>query len=122
MNIINITIFIIILNFTACTRRPLVLVAEEGKYKDYTYTVPFDISAKSRKETLTDLGIIYQGMPAKDLQLYGFGEKELIVAYTRGNNRYLVFPKRNDLNKVIIFIVRENKVIDWFEDDAKLIN
>ncbi|MCF7871160.1 MAG: hypothetical protein K9L95_03255 [Candidatus Omnitrophica bacterium] len=111
-----------IFKFSACSNQPIVFVAEEGRYKDYTYTIPFDFSAKGKKETLADLGVIYEGMPAEDLRLYGFGEKELIRAYTRGSNKYLVFPKKINLKKVIIFVVRKNKVIDWFEDDAELIN
>lgn len=121
MNIISIITLLIIVNFSACMRRPVVLVAEEGKYKDYTYTVPFEFSAKSKKETLVDLGVIYEGMPAKDLPLYGFGKEELIAIYTGDGNKYLAFPKKNDLGKVVIFVIKNNKIIDWFEDDAKIV-
>ncbi|MFO8053260.1 MAG: hypothetical protein R6U54_04835 [Candidatus Omnitrophota bacterium] len=115
-------IIYILLSFSACSNNPMVVVAEQGRYKDYTYTIPFEVSAKSKKKTLADLGVIYEGMPAKDLMLYGFGQKELIMSYARDGNKYLVFPKRSDLGKVIIFVVKKNKIIDWFEDDAKFID
>lgn len=106
----------------ACGNESVMVVAEQGKYKDYAYTIPFDISADNKRDTFVELGVIYEGMPAKDLRLYGFGQKELITAYNRGSNKYLVFPKKNNDQKVVIFVVRKSKVIDWFEEDAKLVN
>ncbi|MCF7893620.1 MAG: hypothetical protein K9L84_00960 [Candidatus Omnitrophica bacterium] len=122
MNIINKLIFyLVFIAFTGCSGQSVVLVAEEGKYKDYTYTVPFEISAKSKKETLADLGVIYEGMPVADLQLYGFGQEDLVRSYRSDDNQYLVFPKKDELGQFIIFVVQENKIIDWFQDDIDLI-
>lgn len=111
-------IICILLIFSACSKKSMVVVAEQGRYKDYTYTIPFEISPKSKKEALADLGVIYEGMPVADLQLYGFEEENLIRSYENNNRKYLVFPKKNDLDKAIIFIVRDDKIIDWFQDDT----
>jgi hypothetical protein len=110
-------IICILLIFSACSNKSIVVVAEQGRYKDYTYTIPFEISPKNKKEALADLGVIYEGMPVADLQLYGFGEENLIRSYEDSNRQYLVFPKKDDLDKVIIFIVQDNKIIDWFQED-----
>jgi hypothetical protein len=107
--------------FTGCASQSVVLVAEEGKYKDYTYTVPFEVSAKNKKEVLIDLGVIYEGMPAGDLQLYGFLEKDLIKSYKSNGKRYLVFPKKNEPAKAIIFVLQKNRIIDWFQEDLGIL-
>ncbi len=111
----NIIIFIIIFNLIGCIKSPLVVITEEGKYKDYTYTVPFDISGKTKKETLADLGIIYEGMPAENLSLYGFRQENLISSYQRNNKQYLTFPHQTESGKVIVFIIEGGKIRDWFE-------
>ncbi|MCF7874950.1 MAG: hypothetical protein K9L87_03355 [Candidatus Omnitrophica bacterium] len=113
--------YLIFAAFTGCASQSVVLVAEEGKYKDYTYTVPFEVPAEGKKEVLVDLGVIYEGMPAGDLQLYGFGEKDLIKSYKSNGRRYLVFPKKNKPAKVIIFVLQENRIIDWFQEDLGIV-
>ena len=101
--------------------KTILIAREKGTYKDYTYGIPFDISADKKQDVLARHGVIYVGMPKEDLNKYGLGEQQLIDYYRKDNKEYFVFPgsEVGHSKGNIIFIVENGEIKDWTKVNAE---
>ena len=76
---------------------------------------------KEQGKSISELGVVYKGMPKEYLENAGFTEYLLIEQKKEGNKEWLTFSDwtTHKSGDTITFIIEDGKVKDWVREEKK---
>lgn len=104
--------------FSGCVDRAVIVPVDEIDYKDWTVTVPFEVSLENKREALAKYGIVYVGMPQEDLAKAGYTEDKVVDCWMSEGKKYTTFLDWTEdrPGALITVCIEDGKVTSWFKE------